>query len=115
VGIQAGDVVRLTDRLKSEGVREIYGLAKGTMGPVMLHAAAFDRDIRKVALIGSYGSYGRIAMDSAYDPRLLYSTVAGAVGVYDLPDLEASLAPRALLIAGMAGELSNKLKKWIEE
>jgi hypothetical protein len=112
VGIRAGDVVRIVNQLTKEGVSEVYGLAKRQMGPVLLHAAAFDKDIRKVALVGGYDSYSELVMDSTYDPRFLYSTVAGSIGVYDLPDLAASLAPRPVL--RMERELWDQLKTWIE-
>jgi len=110
VGIRAGDVVRIANQLKKEGVKEIYGLAKKQMAPVLLHAAAFDKDISKVALIQPYSSYRVIVMDNDYEADFLHSTVAGSIGVYDLPDLEASLAPKALLIAGVTdanGNISN--------
>jgi hypothetical protein len=113
VGIQAGDVVRLVNELKREGVLYVYGLAMGGLAPVLLHAAAFDTAIGKVALIGSCPSYRALVMDSAYKAAYLYSTVPGAVGVYDLPDLETSLAPRALLITD--GADPNALKQWIEK
>lgn len=109
VGIQAGDVVRIVHQLQREGVPAVYGFAKGVLAPVLLHAAAFDTAISKVALDGAMPSYEAIVLDSAYKASLLYGTVAGAIGVYDLPDLEASLAPRPLLIAGDADEL----KRWI--
>ena len=101
VGIRAGDVVRIAKQLKKEGVNEIYGLAKNQMAPVLLHAAAFDKNISKVALIGPYSSYRAIVSDNDYNAHFLHSTVAGSIGIYDLPDLEASLAPKALLIAGV--------------
>ncbi|HEU4610220.1 MAG TPA: xylan esterase, partial [Chitinophagaceae bacterium] len=110
VGIRAGDVVRIANQLKKEGVKEIYGLAKKQMAPVLLHAAAFDKDISKLALIQPYSSYRAIVMDNDYEADFLHSTVAGSIGVYDLPDLEASLAPKALLIAGVTdanGNISN--------
>lgn len=100
VGIQAGDVVRLAGQLKKEGVKEIYGLAKGALAPVLLHAAAFDSRIGKVALFEPCASYRAIVMDKDYQSGLLHSTVAGSIGMYDLPDLAASLAPRRLWIAG---------------
>jgi len=109
VGIQAGDVVRIVNQLKKEGVKEIYGLAKKQLSPVLLHAAAFDKDIIKVALIQPYSSYRAVVMDKDYHAGFLHSTVAGSIGVYDLPDLAASLAPKDLLIAGVtdAGGNSN--------
>jgi cephalosporin-C deacetylase-like acetyl esterase len=109
-GIQAGDVVRIANQLKKEGVKEIYGLAKQQLSPVLLHAAAFDKDIIKVALIQPYSSYRAIVMNNGYNPDFLHSSVAGSIGVYDLPDLAASLAPKDLLIAGATdanGNISN--------
>jgi cephalosporin-C deacetylase-like acetyl esterase len=107
VGIQAGDVVRIANQLKKEGVKEIYGLAKKQLSPVLLHAAAFDKDIIKVALIHPYSSYRAIVMDKDYNADFLHSTVAGSIGVYDLPDLAASLAPKDLLIAGVTDANGN--------
>lgn len=107
VGIRAGDVVRIANQLKKEGVKEMYGLAKKQMAPVLLHAAAFDKDISKIALIQPYSSYRAVVMDYDYNAHLLHSTVAGSIGVYDLPDLEASLAPQALLIAGVTDANGN--------
>jgi cephalosporin-C deacetylase-like acetyl esterase len=107
VGIQAADLVRITNQLKKEGLKEIYGLAKKQMAPILLHAALFDRDIGKLALIQPYSSYRAIVMDKDYKAEFLYSTVAGSIGVYDLPDLEASLAPKDLLIAGTTDAEGN--------
>jgi hypothetical protein len=101
VGIQAGDVVRIANQLKKEGVKELYGLAKKQLAPVLLHAAAFDKDISKVALMEPYSSYRSIVMTPDYNADFLHSTVARSIGVYDLPDLMASLAPNALLLAGV--------------
>lgn len=106
-GIQAGDVVRIASQLKKEGVKEIYGLAKNQMAPVLLHAAAFSRMISRVALIQPYSSYRSIVMEKDYKADFLHSAVAGSIGVYDLPDLEACLAPRPLLIAGVTDARGN--------
>lgn len=101
VGIRAGDVVKLTALLKTAyNNNTVYGLAEGAMAPVLLHAAAFDQHIRRVALTGACSSYRAMVMSSDYDPRFLQNAVAGSIGVYDLPDLAASLFPRKLLLAG---------------
>ncbi|GAA4729121.1 alpha/beta hydrolase family protein [Flavisolibacter ginsenosidimutans] len=110
VGIRAGDVIRIANQLKKDGVKEIYGLAKKQLSPVLLHAAAFDKDISKIALIQPYSSYRAIVMDRDYNAEFLHSTVAASIGFYDLPDLAASLAPKSLLIAGVTdarGQASN--------
>jgi hypothetical protein len=87
--------------MKSRGISEVYGLARKEMAPVLLHAAAFDPAITRIALIEPYSSYASIVMNRFYDPKFIHSAVPGAIGVYDLPDLAASLAPRKLMMAGV--------------
>lgn len=100
VGLRAGDVVRLARLLQeNEKVQAVYGLAKKEMAPVLLHAAAFDPAIKKLALIEPYTSYHSIVMHRFYKPAFIHSAVPNALTAYDLPDLAASLAPRKLLIA----------------
>jgi hypothetical protein len=108
VGIRAGDVVRLTKILKKDNqISEVYGVARKEMAPVLLHAAAFDPDISRIALIESYSSYQSIVMNMFYNPKFVHSLVPGALKAYDLPDLAASLAPRKLLMAGVTDGNSN--------
>ncbi|MGH2642757.1 MAG: alpha/beta hydrolase, partial [Chitinophagaceae bacterium] len=99
VGIRAEDIVRLADLLKGgRQIKEVYGLARGTMCAPMLYAAAFDEAIKRICLIEPLSSYRSIVMNRFYNPHFIYSTVAGALKAYDLPDLEASLAPRKLMM-----------------
>lgn len=101
VGIRAGDIVRLTRLLKKRtGIAEVYGLAKKEMAPVMLYAAAFDPAIKRIALLEPYSSYQSIVMNRFYYPGFVQNLVPGALTAYDLPDLEASLAPRKLMMVG---------------
>ncbi len=100
VGLRAGDVVRLARLLQeNENVQAVYGLAKKEMAPVLLHAAAFDPAIKKLALVEPYTSYRSVVMHRFYKPAFIHSAVPNALTAYDLPDLAASLAPRKLLIA----------------
>ena len=102
VGIRAGDVVRLARLLNKNGdISEVYGFARKEMAPVMLHAAAFDQSITRIAIIEPYSSYQSIALNRFYDSKFVSCIVPGALTAYDLPDLAASLAPRKLLIAGV--------------
>ena len=99
VGIRAVDVVRLVNMLrKDQQIKEVYGMARKTMCAPLLYAAAFDKGIKRICLIDPLSSYRSFVMNRFYDPHFLYSTVAGALKVYDLPDLEASLAPRKLMM-----------------
>ena len=102
VGLRAGDVVRLANLLKAQyDIKEIYGLAKAEMAPVLLHAAAFDEDIAHVALIKPYSSYRSLVTSRYYKPQFIHGSVHGSIGVYDLPDLAATVAPGKLLISGV--------------
>jgi hypothetical protein len=108
-GIRAGDVVRLTEMLrKNQRINEVFGIARKELTPVLLHAAAFNQHIARIALIEPYSSYQSIVMNRFYDPKFVYSTVPGALEEYDLPDLAASLAPRKLLMAGVTDGNSDK-------
>src|SRR5690606_31281032 len=112
VGIRAGDAVRLTRLLhKDKEISEIYGFARKQAAPVLLHAAAFEPLISRIALVEPYSSYESIVMNHSYDPTFIPTTVPGAIGAYDLPDLTASLFPRKLLMVGTTdglGETSNQ-------
>jgi hypothetical protein len=99
VGIRAGDVVRMVDFLKETmKANQIVGVANGNMSAELLHAAAFDSRIDRIALINPLLSYLPIVQNKFYDPHKIHHVVAGALTEYDLPDLSASLAPRKLLL-----------------
>lgn len=99
-GIQAADLVRLVQGIRKQlkGI-EILAVAKGEMAPALLHAAAFCKDISRVALSGAYLSYRSVVTSRYYKPAYVFSMVPGALQAYDLPDLAATLAPRKLLIS----------------
>jgi hypothetical protein len=44
-------------------------------------------------------SFRSIVLHRFYSPYFVQNLVSGAITAYDLPDLEASLAPRKLLLA----------------
>lgn len=102
VGLRAGDVVRLAQTLKNNtAITDVYALADNELSPVLLHAAAFDQTISRVALVSPYSSYHSMVSNRFYNARYVYSSVAGALKAYDLPDLAASLAPRKLSIVNV--------------
>lgn len=101
VGLRARDLVRLTTLLQTRpGVEKetVAAVAQGTTAPALLHAAAFDDRIGRVALHRPLLSYGSLAVHEQYDPRFIPVSVAGALTGYDLPDLLARLAPRPVLV-----------------
>jgi len=103
VGVQAGDLVRLTRMLsKKDGVSVVYGVARGEMSPVIIHAAAFEPALfERVALIDAYASYRSLVMNRFYNSGFIYGAVAGSLKQYDLPDLLSTLAPRKILWTGI--------------
>jgi hypothetical protein len=107
VGVRSGDIVRLTQLLEKKF--EVYGVAKKEMTPLLLHAAAFYPAITRIALIEPYSSYASIVMNRFYNPKFVHSTVPGALTSYDLSDLEASLAPRKLIMAAVKDGLGNAI------
>ena len=107
VGIRAGDMMRIVNYLNSREDIETEGIvtvARGEMCPVLLHAAAFEDDITKIALIEPLVSYRAIVMNQYYKPHFIPVTVAGSLTAYDLPDLAASLAPRDLLMVNVTDQ-----------
>jgi dienelactone hydrolase len=103
-GIQAGDVSRVVNFLKSRPDVDksiIKAVAFDEMGPSLLHAAAFNNLITDITVIGSLVSYRTVVMNRFYNTRLSRYFVAGSLTAYDLPDLAASLAPRKLVMANI--------------
>jgi hypothetical protein len=116
VGIQAGDIVRTVQFLKQSNQvdpRKIGAIARGEMCVPLIHAAAFEPSISRLALFGSLISYRSVAMNRFYKIGLIEREgggywhpyeiefpwgVAGALTAYDLPDLIGCLAPRKVAI-----------------
>jgi len=98
LAVRAADVVKLAAILKAEGSSDVSAVAYGTMGPVLLHAAAFSPDISRVALIDSLSSYHSAAATEYYAPRFIETFVPGVLRSYDLPLLAAAFAPRRIIL-----------------
>jgi cephalosporin-C deacetylase-like acetyl esterase len=122
VAVQAGDIVRIVKYLKTLGGVDgdnIGAMAINGMCIPLIHAAAFDSDIKKVILSGPLASYRTVAMNRIYKIGLTeigrgsqhpYESdfawgVAGALTAYDLPDLLGCIAPRKLAITGIKDHL----------
>ena len=101
-GIRASDVVKLTGILKQKcGLSEVYGVARSEMSPVLVYAAAFGKSFAGIALVEPYSSYLSVVRNHFYVSAFIRSAVPGSVKEYDLPDIEACLAPAKLLMAGV--------------
>ena len=111
-GLRAEDISRLIQLMSDQFPgRDICAITKGEMAPVLLHAAVQDQRIQRIALIEPYVSYASIAMEMFFSAKYIPNMVPGAIQKYDLPDLEACLAPRRLMMLnthnGAGEQLSN--------
>ncbi len=100
VGLRAEDIVRVVHFAHNYGGESITvsALAHGILGSVLLHAAVFEPEIKKIGLIRPFLSFEDIAITRDYKPAYIPSTVAGALNKYDLPDLIAVLCPRKVMV-----------------
>ena len=118
VGIQAGDVIRVANFLKSRkdvDINKIGAIAYEEMCPILLHAATFDKSINSVTLIGSLISYRSIVMNKFYNPGFSDNAVAGALTAYDLPDLIACIAPRKIAVVELKDQMKQTASKELSD
>jgi hypothetical protein len=76
---------------------EVHLVAIGSAGPIALHAAALEPRIKSVTLDRCILSWSDV-VHTPISHNQLANVVPGALRYYDLPDLAALLAPRALTI-----------------
>jgi cephalosporin-C deacetylase-like acetyl esterase len=123
VAIQAGDIVRMANYLKSRGdidPSRLGALGINEMCIPLLHAAAFDQSIKNITLLGPLVSFRSVVMNRNYKigltPRVggnywhphevdFSWGVAGALQAYDLPDLIGCIAPRKVTLAGIRDQM----------
>lgn len=99
VAWQAADIIKMVRVIqRRENVEEVYAIARGALTPVLLHAAAFEPQIVRIALVNPLISYRSLVDNQYYQPYWVPSSVAGALTAYDLPDLAAVLVPRQLIM-----------------
>jgi len=109
-GIRAGDVTRLALTLENTiKPDEIYGIARGDMASVLLHASAFYPCYSGISLIEPYSSYESIVFNRYYTPTFIHSAVPGSMHAYDLPDLAATLAPAKLLMVNVTDATGTEM------
>jgi cephalosporin-C deacetylase-like acetyl esterase len=100
VGMRTRDVIRGVDYLASRpeiDQRRIGVIGHGAGGLLALYAAAFDGRIRAAAANGSLVSYSAVAESDLYTHRF-GGFGPGFLRTFDLPDLVALAAPRAVLV-----------------
>ncbi|MFN0106518.1 MAG: acetylxylan esterase [Bryobacteraceae bacterium] len=100
MGGRARDISRAVDLLAARpdvDPARIFGAARGAGGPALLHAAALDPRLRRVALDRTLESY-RSVVEQRLHRDVFEHVVPGVLRFYDLPDLARMIAPRPLTI-----------------
>jgi pimeloyl-ACP methyl ester carboxylesterase len=97
LGQRARDLLAVVEALAPESPDGFELLAQGTTGPIALHAAALERRIKRVTLEQSLVSWASV-VQTPISYNQLTNVVPGALAVYDLPELAATLAPRPLTL-----------------
>jgi pimeloyl-ACP methyl ester carboxylesterase len=98
LGVRAADVVKLAAILKARSSGTVIAVARGAMGPVLLHAAAFTPDIGRIAVLESPVSYRSLVATQMYSTPYIETFVPGVLRSYDLPHLVGTLAPRRVIV-----------------
>jgi hypothetical protein len=113
-GIQAESINLLWQHLQMrDDIQKgnISAVISGEMCSSFLHFAVFDKSFKQILFLNPYLSYLDLASTRYYHPRLMLSSVPGALIYYDLPDMESLLAPVPLTIMNPVYADLNRLKK----
>jgi cephalosporin-C deacetylase-like acetyl esterase len=111
-GQRMTDVLRGVDLLAARTDVErtrIYGFGKDAGAIPLLHAAALDDRIRKIALEGMLASYQTIIRQRIHR-QVFEQVIPGVLRSYDLPDVVAALAPRQVWIVNGVNALGQRMK-----
>ncbi len=103
VAVRMEEIRLLVEFIKKKGnTASVTAIGAGTLVPDVLHAALLTPAIGRLALLDGLISYRSLVEQEQYLPRYIPSVVAGAINTYDLPGLVAALAPRKVLLSGLA-------------
>jgi cephalosporin-C deacetylase-like acetyl esterase len=110
-GMRVGDVMRCVDYMLARwpGDQRVKTVGVGMGGLWALFAAALDRRIESVVAIGALASYRMLAEADRY----LHGAdilVPGLLREFDLPEIVAAIAPRAVTIAGPVDAMKRPLE-----
>ncbi|MEP7269999.1 MAG: acetylxylan esterase [Acidobacteriota bacterium] len=111
LGMRMVDVWRGVDLLAARAdvdPTRIHGFGKGGGTAPLLHAAAMDERVSKVALEGMLVSY-RTVINQRIHRQVFEHVVAGVLRSYDLPDLISALAPRPVWIVNSVNSLGQRM------
>jgi hypothetical protein len=122
-GLQAGNIARVTKYLKTRPEvdgKNIGAVGMGGMCIPLIHAAAFNEDIKNVVLIDPLISYRSVAMNRFFRVGLTEREkvnnghpfevdfdwgITGVLTGYDLPDLIATVAPRKVAMVNLRDQM----------
>jgi hypothetical protein len=114
LGQRAAELLNVLETLsaldKDKGRAGFHVVGIGPAGPVVLHAALLDGSglIKKVVVQNSLVSWANV-IESGLSRDQLGNVVPGALGLYDLPDLAARLAPLPLSIVDSVDGLGQPI------
>ncbi len=111
VGMRAADIVRAADLLAADprvAADRIYGFGRDAGAVPLLHAAAFDPRIKKLALEGMLLSYESV-VNNRIHRNVFENVIPGVLRHYDLPDLVAAVAPRPVEIVNAVDPLGQRV------
>ena len=109
VGLRIDDILRGVDLLREKGLLydgQCLGFGKGFVSVGLMHAAAMDQRIAGIVIEDALLSYASIATTPIHR-QIFDAIVPGVLGVYDLPDLVASLAPRPVQLVNVRSPLGK--------
>jgi len=111
-GIHTADLARLINYAKSRGdvnKQNISGVARGNLSPDLVHLAAFDKTITKIALFDPLVSYKSLVLNKYYITKYMLTAVPGSIPEYDLSDLYSTIAPRKVLLVNVVNQIGQSL------
>ena len=111
VGMRAADIARGIDLLAARSdvdSSNISGFGRGAAAVAMLHAAALDARLKKLALEEMLVSYDAIVTHRIHR-QMFEQIVPSALRFYDLPDLASSFAPRPVWLIDTVNPLGQVL------
>lgn len=112
VGMRMTDVMRGVDLLAARPDVErakIYGFGKDAGALPLLHAAAMDDRISKIALEGMLASYQTLIQQRIHR-QIFEQIIPGVLRSYDLPDVVAAIAPRPVWIVNGVNALGQQMR-----
>jgi dienelactone hydrolase/pimeloyl-ACP methyl ester carboxylesterase len=109
LGQRATDLLAVVAKMAGEA-GDIHLIGVGSAGPAALHAAVLEPRVKRLTLDGALVSWAAVVRTPVSHDQLT-NVVPGALAVYDLPDLAATLAPRPLTIRKPADPIGQPLTR----